>query len=44
MLFEGKDASCGPESDRIEWLGFVSNEAKPAEMYLDNVVMRRVEN
>jgi hypothetical protein len=43
VLFEGKDLPCAPEFDRIEWLGFVSNGAEPAEMYLDNVVMRRVE-
>jgi len=43
VLFEGKDLPCGPEFNRIEWLGFVSNGTEAAEMYLDNVVMRRVE-
>ena len=42
-LFEGKDLACGPQFDRITWLGFVSNGLDAAEMYLDNVVMRRVE-
>ena len=42
VLFEGKDLPCAPEFDRIKWLGFVSNGTEAAEMYLDNVVMRRV--
>ena len=43
VLFEGKDLPCGPEFDRIQWLGFVSNGTEAAEMYLDNVKMTRVE-
>ncbi|MDI9584571.1 MAG: right-handed parallel beta-helix repeat-containing protein [Acidobacteriota bacterium] len=42
VLFEGKELPCGPEFNKIEWLGFVSNGTQPAEMYLDNVVMRQV--
>lgn len=42
VLFEGKDLACAPEFNRIEWLGFVSNGTEAAEMYLDNVVMRRI--
>jgi hypothetical protein len=43
VLFEGKDLPCGPEFDRLEWLGFVSNSLEACEMYLDNVKMTRVE-
>ncbi len=43
VLFEGTDLPCDPEFSRILWLGFVSNGTEPAEMYLDNVVMRRIE-
>ena len=43
VLFEGVDLPCGPEFDRIQWLGFVSNGTQPAEMYLDNVLMRQIE-
>ncbi len=43
VLFEGEGLPCGPEFDRIQWLGFVSNGTEPAEMYLDNVVVRQVE-
>lgn len=43
VLFEGKDLPCAPEFDRIEWLGFVSNSTEKTELYLDNVVMRRVD-
>jgi len=43
VLFEGQNLPCGPEFDRIEWLGFVSNSLESCEMYLDNVVMRQVE-
>lgn len=43
VLFEGKDLPCGPEFDRIAWLGFVSNSLEACEMYLDNVKMTRVE-
>ena len=44
VLFEANDLPCGPDFDRITWLGFVSNGTEPAEMYLDNVMMRRVGN
>jgi len=43
VLFDGKDLACGPEFDRLEWLGFVSNSLEACEMYLDNVKMIRVE-
>jgi hypothetical protein len=43
VLFEGVDLPCGAEFDRITWLGFVSNGLVPAEMYIDNMTMRRVE-
>ncbi len=43
VLFEGTDLPCDPEFSRILWLGFVSNGTEPAEMYLDNVAMRRIE-
>lgn len=42
VLFEGKDLPCGPEFDRLQWLGFVSNSLETCEMYLDNVKMERV--
>jgi len=43
VLFEGADLPCDPEFSRILWLGFVSSATGPAEMYLDNVVMKRVD-
>jgi hypothetical protein len=42
-LFEDPALSCDPEFNRVLWLGFVSNGMAPAVMYLDNVVMTRVE-
>lgn len=42
VLFEGKDLPCGPEFNRLEWLGFVSNSLEACEMYLDNVSMKRI--
>ena len=29
--------------DRLLWLGFVGNGTEPAEMYIDNISLRRVE-
>ncbi|MCD6360707.1 MAG: hypothetical protein J7M38_07560, partial [Armatimonadetes bacterium] len=43
VLFEGRDLPCDPEFSRVRWLGFVSNATEAAEMYLDNVMMQRVE-
>ncbi len=43
VLFEGTDLPCDPEFSRILWLGFVSSATQPAEMYLDNVVMKKVD-
>lgn len=43
VLFEGMDLPCGPEFDRLLWLGFVSNGTEAAEMYLDNIALRRIE-
>lgn len=43
VLFDGKDLSCAPEFDRVEWLGFVSNSLEACELYLDNIKMRRVD-
>jgi hypothetical protein len=43
VLFEGKDLPCGKEFDKLEWLGFVSNSLEACEMYLDNVVMQKIE-
>ncbi|MCE5237382.1 right-handed parallel beta-helix repeat-containing protein [bacterium] len=43
VLFEGQDLACGPEFNRLEWLGFVSNSLEACELYLDNVVMRQIE-
>lgn len=43
VLFAGKELPCGPEFNRIEWLGFVSNSTEAGELYLDNIVMRRLD-
>ncbi len=43
VLFEDPMLPCDPEFKRILWLGFVSNGMAPAVMYLDNIVMTRVE-
>ncbi|HOJ21134.1 MAG TPA: right-handed parallel beta-helix repeat-containing protein [Armatimonadota bacterium] len=43
VLFEGKDLPCGPDFDRLLWLGFVAHGTEPAEMYIDNISLRRVE-
>lgn len=42
-LFEGTDLPCGIEFDQLRWLGFVSNGLVAAEMYLDNVELRNIE-
>ena len=34
---------CDPEFRQILWLGFVSNGVAPAVMYLDNIVMMKVQ-
>ena len=43
VLFEDPALPCDPEFKRILWLGFVSNGMAPAVMYLDNIVMTKVE-
>ncbi len=43
VLFEQQDLPCDPEFSRVLWLGFVSNGMEPAVMYLDNLVMRKLE-
>jgi hypothetical protein len=43
VLFAGKDLACGPEFDRLEWLGFVSNSLEACDFYLDNVKLQRLE-
>lgn len=43
VLYEGIDLPCGAEFDRLKWLGFVSNGLVAAEMYLDNVELRNIE-
>ncbi|MBD3292244.1 MAG: hypothetical protein GF393_04930, partial [Armatimonadia bacterium] len=43
VLFDGEDLECGPDFDRIEWLGFVANGKQPAVFYMDNIMMAEVE-
>ncbi len=43
VLFDSDDLPCGPEFDRIRWLGFVANGMQPAVMYIDNMWMRKIE-
>ena len=43
VLFDGKDLACGPEFDRLAWLGFVGNSLEACEMYIDNIKLRRLD-
>lgn len=43
VLFEEADLPHGPEFERLHWLGFVSNSLETAEMYIDNIEMRRLD-